>query len=265
VSNEQRHTTRTPLLFLLLVPVFSLPFYSLDRRSLLPAGMPFIAVTALMVFVPMIIALAFTYKERGWSGVRSVLASAVDARRVQPLFWLVPALLLLPTALYLAYLVSRLLGNDLGAPTPVWENAGTALAIFVLLLIPLAIAEEVGWMGYAADPLRERWGTLGASVIIGIVWAAWHWVPWYRSFGSFEWVFWQTVLDVLLRLLTFWLYNNTRGSIFIAAVFHASFNVGYGIFPDEGRSYDPFATVLVVGALTLLVLAIRGQRTFAGY
>lgn len=255
---------RTPLLFLLLVPVFSLPFYFLDRRALLPEGMPFISVTSLMVFVPLILALAFTYKESGWPEVRRLLARAFDVHKIRPLLWLVPALLLLPTALYLAYLCSRLLGNELGDPTPLWENAGTTLAFFVLMLIPLAIAEELAWMGYAADPLQERWGTLAASSLIGLTWAMWHWLPWYRSFGSIEWVVWMTVLDLMLRALTFWLYNNTRGSVFVTVIFHASFNVAYQIFPDEGRTYDPFSTVLVIGIVTLIVMAIWGPKTLAG-
>ena len=78
--------------------------------------MPFISVTSLMVFVPLILALAFTYKEGGWPEVRSLLARAFDVHKIRPLLWLVPAFLLLPVALYLAYLCSRLMGNDLGDP-----------------------------------------------------------------------------------------------------------------------------------------------------
>lgn len=264
-ANAGVSAARTPLLFLLLVIVFSVPFYFLERRSLLPDGMLFISVTSLMVFVPMVIALSFTFKESGWSGVRSLLARAFDIHKIRPVLWLAPALLLLPMALYFAYLLSRMLGNDLGEPTSLWADAGSTLLFFVLMLIPFAIAEELGWMGYAADPLQKRWGTLGASMIIGLAWAVWHWLPWYRSFGSLEWVFWQTVLDLLLRALIFWLYNNTSGSVFITVIFHATFNVAYRIFPEEGRTYDPFATVLVLGAVTLVVLWIWGPRTLARY
>jgi membrane protease YdiL (CAAX protease family) len=256
---------RTPLLFLLLIPVFSLPFYFLERRALLPVGMPFIAVTSLMVFVPAVLAFAFTYKEGGWRAVKDLLARAFDLRRIRPVFWLVPALLLLPVAVHVAYFVSRLLGNDLGELTPLWVDAGPKLLFFVLLLIPFGIAEEVGWVGYAGDPLQQRWGVLGASAIIGLAWAVWHWLPWYRNFGSIGMVFWMTAMDVLLRVLIFWLYNNTRNSIFIAAVFHASFNVAYRAFPDEGRTFDPFAMFLVLAVFTLLVMWIWGPRNLASY
>jgi len=78
---------KTPLLFLALVLIFSVPFYFLEQRSLLPEGMPFIAVTALMVFVPMSLALAFTFKEGNLRSVRSLLARAVDVHKVKPLLW----------------------------------------------------------------------------------------------------------------------------------------------------------------------------------
>lgn len=265
VAPSEVSARKTPLLFLLLVPVVSLPFYFLERRALLPEGMPFMSVTSLMVFVPAVLALSFTFKEGGWRAVRGLLARGLDVHRIRPVLWLVPALLLLPAAMYLAYFVSRMLGNDLGEPAALWANAGSTLVFFLLVLIPFAIAEELGWMGYAADPLQQRWGTLGASAIIGLTWAVWHWLPWYRNFGSIEWVFWQTVLDLLLRALIFWLYNNTRSSIFITAVFHASFNVAYRIFPGEGRTFDPFAMVLVLAAVMLVVTWVWGPRTLAKY
>jgi membrane protease YdiL (CAAX protease family) len=256
---------KTPLLFLLLVPVFSLPFYFLERRALLPEGMPFIGVTSLMVFVPAVLAFSFTFKDGGWPAVKDLLARTFDVRRIRTVAWLLPAVLLLPVVVYLAYFLSRMLGNDLGEPTALWVRAWPTLVFFLLVLIPLAIAEEVGWVGYAGEPLQQRWGVLGASVIIGVAWAAWHWLPWYRNFGSIGFLFWMTVLDVLLRLLIFWLYNNTRQSIFITAVFHASFNVAYRIFPNEGGAFDPFATVLVLAACALVVLWVWGPRTLASY
>lgn len=259
------YARRTPLLFLLLIPVFSVPFYFLEPRSLLPPAMPFIPATALMVLVPMVLALAFTYKEGGSGASRALLARAFDVHKLRPWFWLFPALFLLPVALCIAYYVSRMLGNDLDPFMSLRANAGTTLFVFGAVLIPLAMAEELGWMGYAADPLQERLGALGASVIIGLVWAAWHWYPWYKTFGSLEWVLWQTLVDVLLRALAFWMYNNTRRSVFVTVVFHASFNVAYRIFPNEGQTYDPFATALVLAAVTAIVVMLWGPKDLASY
>ncbi|HEX7114534.1 MAG TPA: CPBP family intramembrane glutamic endopeptidase [Steroidobacter sp.] len=246
---------RTPLLFLLLVPIFSIPFYFLDRHPLLPEGMLFVSVTSLMVFVPLVLALTFTFKESGWHGVRSHLARALDVHKIKPMLWLLPALVLLPVALYLSFLLSRLLGNVEGEATPLWETPGTTLALFAVLVI-FAIAEELGWMGYAADPLQERWGTLRASLIITASWAVWHWVPWFRAHDSIGWVFSMTVVTILLRFLMFWLYNNNRGCVFLTVIFHASFNVGYRLFPNQGQAYDATATALVLGVITIVILSI---------
>jgi membrane protease YdiL (CAAX protease family) len=43
--------------------------------------------------------------------------------------------------------------------------------LYVLVLFPVffitAIGEEVGWLGYAIDPMQDRWGALYASMILG--------------------------------------------------------------------------------------------------
>jgi hypothetical protein len=48
-------------------------------------------------------------------------------------------------------------------------------------------------------------------------------------------------------------------------VFHASFNVAYRIYPNEGQTYDPFATVLVLGAVTAIVVMLWGPKDLASY
>lgn len=253
----------TPLLFLILVLIFSLPFYLIAPRRLFPQSSLSTSVGALMVLVPLTVAIALTYKESGWTGVRRLVARAFDIHKVRPALWFLPALLLLPIALWLAYFVSRMLGHELGAMTPLWESPGSTLLFFVVVLIPFAIAEELGWMAYAADPLKARWGTGWAILIISVVWAAWHWYPWYRIHGTIEWVVWQSLVTVMLRALMFWMYNCTGGAVCLAVIFHATFNISYRLFPDQGAQYDALATTLVLGVVTALVMAVWGRRVLA--
>lgn len=46
----------------------------------------------------------------------------------------------------------------------------TAIALFVIFFIT-ALCEQLGWSGYAIDPLQECFGALQASLILGAVWA----------------------------------------------------------------------------------------------
>src|SRR5215216_3280236 len=34
--------------------------------------------------------------------------------------------------------------------------------------------KEMRWLGYAIDPMQDRWGALRASIIMGAVWGLWH-------------------------------------------------------------------------------------------
>jgi membrane protease YdiL (CAAX protease family) len=49
-----------------------------------------------------------------------------------------------------------------------------------LWLFPLVIVvggplfEEIGWRGFALPRLEQQWGPLGGTVILGLLWAAWH-------------------------------------------------------------------------------------------
>ena len=50
-------------------------------------------------------------------------------------------------------------------------------AVFVIIFVILAGVEETGWSGYATEPLQSRHGLLGAGLILGVVWAVWHIIP----------------------------------------------------------------------------------------
>lgn len=263
---EKPSDARTPLLFLVCVMLASTPFHFMEMRSLLPEGMRFIPISALMTLVPVTLAAVFVLKERGWRAMGRLLARAGDARKIWPLLWWVPTLLTLPVLIFPAYHLANLLGADLAPMNPIWEQLPELLLYFVLLLLPLALAEELGWMGYAADPLQKKWGTLGASVIIGFVWAAWHWIPWYVLHQSVEWIVWQTVANILLRALIFWLYNNTSGSVLAAALCHASFNIGYRLFPDKpggGTTFDPLPFTIVLAVALAVIILVWGAKTLA--
>jgi membrane protease YdiL (CAAX protease family) len=50
------------------------------------------------------------------------------------------------------------------------------------------LGEELGWSGYAIDLLQARWGALGAGILLGSVWAVWHFVPLAQVHRSPGWI-----------------------------------------------------------------------------
>ena len=156
-----RRRGESPLGYFLLVFAFSLPFWlagALTELRLLP-GLP---VSALMFVCPAAAALLL-YAANGIVGVRALLERSFDHGRMGTKIWYAPALLLMPAAMVLMFGLMRSTGLSLPSPEfPVMA----APALFVAFFFG-ALGEELGWSGYATDPLQDRRGALRASVILG--------------------------------------------------------------------------------------------------
>jgi len=87
------------------------------------------------------------------------------------------------------------------------------------------IGEELGWMGYAIDPMQNRWGALKASIILGLVWSLFHFIPDLQNRQTADWILWHRLRTVAFRILIVWVYNNTGKSVFSAILFHAVNNL----------------------------------------
>src|SRR5918998_6927853 len=104
----------------------------------------------------------------------------------------------------------------------------TYLATFAFVAIlggPLG--EEPGWRGFALPRLQPLHGPLVGSIILGILWALWH----FPLFWSGVWtpptipnmVMFILMITALTIIMT-WVFNNAKGSLLITMLMHASFN-----------------------------------------
>jgi uncharacterized protein len=117
-----------------------------------------------------------------------------------------------------------------------WERGPFATAATDWALLPALVlvaaltdglGEELGWRGFALPRLLARHTPLTASVVLGLVWAAWHlpllWTPGAALHQAPPWLL---VLDVVAKAILFtWVFLHTRGSVLIAVLFHAGLNV----------------------------------------
>jgi len=249
---------RSPIAFFLLVFALSAPLQVLGALVEAPAWVPMdLPLSALMFVTPLVAALILVLREEGAAGVRRLLSRTADLRGIG-LRWYAPILLTWPlvTALGYALMVAS------GAPLPEPHVALAALPVLLVVFVIAAAFEEAGWMGYAADPLRKRWGALNAGLVMGVVWGAWHLLPWSQVHPP-AWVLWQFVGTVATRVLIFWLYGVTGGSVASAVLFHAMCNVSVALFPNDGSHYDPAFTAPVVVLAAVLVSVLWGPRTLA--
>ena len=250
---------RSPLLFVVLVFVLSLPLWLVGakyRIELLP-GLP---LGAIMVVCPLAAALILVAGEHGRAGLVAHLARSFDYRRIKCKRWYLPVVLLQPAIAVLSYGFMQMLGMPLPSP----QLSLTAAVVLFALFFVGALCEESGWAGYLIDPLQERWGALRASLVLGSVWAVWHWVPLVHVGRAWDWIGWWTLGAMSTRVLHTWLYNNTAKSVFGAILFHAMTNVCWQLFPNNGSHYDPRITGLVGTVIAAFVTLQWGPRTLTG-
>jgi CAAX protease family protein len=162
-SNTIASRSRSPLKFFSLVFALSIPFWlfgALTRLQLLP-GLP---VSSLMAVCPLMAASILVYGENETAGVIELLNRSFDYKRIRAKVWYAPIVLLMPGVTVMTYGLMRVMGVPL--PTPQFPVLA-ALAMFVAFFV-VALGEELGWSGYALDPLQDRWNALQASILLGV-------------------------------------------------------------------------------------------------
>ena len=247
------------LQFFLLVFALSVPFWVFGGTPL-PGAPLDLPVSALQAFTPLVAAAILIHREDGRAGVRRLCKRAVSPEGITTA-WYAPMILMMPGVMILAYGIMRLAGMPLPEPEVPLLTAPVLFAVFFVG----AAAEEMGWMGYAIDPMQQRWSALTAAGVLGSVWAVWHVVPLLQAGRSAPWIAWWAVSTVAMRILIVWLYNNTDRSVFAATVFHAMIVVANSLFPNHGSHYDPAVAgpLLAIGAA--VVTFLWGPRTLARY
>ncbi len=138
--------------------------------------------------------------------------------------WVVLALAL-PIALRtLAIALSAALGET---PSRWFYPPSTPEAMAALVVFPLG--EEFGWRGYAYPRLFGRFGAVGASLVLGLVWGVWHLGYSIAPTGEvdlFRFAFGVVELPLYSVILT-WIFERGGRSMAIAIAFHAAAHIDH--------------------------------------
>jgi len=245
--------------------VLSIPFWAwvaLAHAGLVPDLQMLNAAWSL---TPMMAASILVYREKGTAGLKGLFKRCFDYKRIQSKVWYLPILLLEPFIIFVQYGLALLSG--LSAPAPHFT-----------LLVPIAyigfffgvFGEELGWTGYAIDPMQERWSALKASILLGIMWASFHAPIWILDGQSFYWVTWQYIYDVATRVLFVWLYNNAGKSLFAMGLVHPGMGIYWYLWPVSANFgipafYDPRNLAITAIVLAAIVTFLWGPSTLAQY
>jgi uncharacterized protein len=188
--------------------------------------------------------------------------------------WYAVALFLPAAQAFTALGLHLLFGGELHRPSEVPTlqvgPLGTPLWLKALLLILMftlgfdGLGEEVGWRGFALPRLLARYPALGASLVLGAIWALWH-LPYALTEGSAmaDRPFYAYLPQMFATSILFtWLFNNTWGSILLAILFHAAGNMTVNVLPVlipgvyASGIWGEIVRWIVVGA----VVVIEGPR-----
>ena len=152
----------------------------------------------------------------------------------------------------------------LGAKRPaaaqiaIWHEL---LPRFLFMFLFVGLGEETGWRGFALPELQKRHSPLMASLILGVIWAAWH-IPLIgvEFKGPVIPAFLVSVMSA--SVVTAWLFNRSRGGLLPLPLFHAMVDtVGGGyIFPmfqgaDVLRLWWIDAVIWALAAVILVFLS----------
>jgi membrane protease YdiL (CAAX protease family) len=241
--------------------MFSLTWpIDLANAGVMPFQVPFV-VYIFLGWGFIAAALIMTGLTLGKDGIISLLKRyliwRVDWKWYLVAFFLIPALSFLAILLNAAY-----------TKTPIDFSTVLAYEIFgpsanlLLLIVPfflfdaIANGEELGWRGYVLPRLQAKYNALTATLILAIIWALWH-IPKFVTHWDTGTFLWFTVDVIAKSILMTWMFNNTRGSMLLVTLFHASFNTAGVLLPVANTVTDANLNVgVIVNTLEILIAAI---------
>jgi uncharacterized protein len=136
------------------------------------------------------------------------------------------------------------------------------------------LGEEVGWRGFALPRMQPRYGPLWGTLLLGVLWVFWH-LPDFLTpaQGGGPGVSFATLLTnfsifflfvVALAIIFTWVFNHTRGSIFIAILLYASINTPQVVWIPLFLAVDVtgmnLAALIAFGVPALLIVILTRGR-----
>lgn len=255
---------------ILLMFAFTWPI-DLANSGVLPIKFPFlIYITLGYGFI--YAALIMTSLTLGKAAVIALLKRYVQWRVGWQ--WYMAAFLLAPSLIVLAVYIHAALTDvtpdfsTVMAHKIFGESAHLPLFILPFFLVDLITnGEEIGWRGYVLPRLQAKYSALTSTLILGVIWGLWH-LPKYLSHwntASFDlFMVHTTAYAVILT----WLYNNTKGSLLLVAISHASSNTAGVFMPmantvssENMGAYVIFVLLEVITAV--IIILVTGAERFS--
>jgi membrane protease YdiL (CAAX protease family) len=187
------------------------PLISLAIALFLP--LPIVGIALLLLLVPSSLAIVLAALAEGRKGVSELLRKLFQWRT--SLKWCVVSLALPIGIILLSGVAAFLLGWS--PAVEIHIPSASQLITNLVLIVLVAVLEELGWRGYALPRLLSYRSPLTSALIVGALWGVLHigigladgrpWLPTFLApFG--------------MSITLTWLFLQTRGSLAMAMLFH---------------------------------------------
>jgi membrane protease YdiL (CAAX protease family) len=210
-----------------------------------------------MLVGPSIAALLLTGLESGREGFRELRRQLFKLR--VGVRWYAVALLATPLLAMAVLLVLSLFSPEFIPGIFTTDDKSTLLLTGIGVGIFVGIFEEIGWIGFVVPRMRRKYSVLATGIIVGILWGAWHFPPFWES-NTFSGAFPFFLLIVRLfawlppyRVLMVWVYDRT-GSLFVTILMHASLDFSMLVFPSAALSGGALVTWILAWSAALWVV-----------
>lgn len=249
------------LLAIGLTWVFMIPD-ALGSHGILPFRLP-LPLMVMMGYMPTLAAILVAGKTHGRVGIHALFRKLTIVR--VGVGWYVFAIF----GLAFLYVGAILLHNQfrglmpiavLSKNTPAFSSPLELVSQIAILFLIIGIVngEELGWRGFALPRLQAKHNALTSSLILGLIWSVFHLPLFFTRTGSSQsdWSFSSFLLSTIaVTILYTWMFNNTRGSVLLAYLFHAAANTWSQVFSIDhaNQSLNWIITGLLILAAAIVV------------
>ena len=162
---------------------------------------------------------------------------------------------------------SNLFGG-LAAPLAGLKPLSSFVPLLIILFVAAGMGEEFGWRGFAMPRLQARYNALVSSLIIGLLWGTWH-IPLFLTEGTIQsqwlaeagWIapVGYAVFCMAWSIQYTWVFNNTKGSVLLAAVIHGAVNAWTGYFALNRLGFSGISVYIALfGIVSIIIVLLTG-------
>ncbi|EDX73565.1 CAAX amino terminal protease family [Coleofasciculus chthonoplastes PCC 7420] len=231
----------------------------LTSRDIAPLYRTYFLVLSIFYAIgPALAAVIVAQVAYGKTGVKELDKGLIKWR--VGLVWYIVVLLGPVVLLITAQVVTKLLRLPVTIAVP-----QSNLSFFAFVINFLATTcEEIGWRGFALPRLQKQYNALTATLIVGMLWGLWH-LPLIFLVGQpmSEFPFLWFIIIVTNAFIYTWIYNSTKGSILLVALFHGALNIAPNIFSAFIPGVSPIVDALVNCVVVIILIAVFGKTNLS--